>query len=136
MEINIYLNIKKPDSAITSAINEYIKRLSPYCRLNLLCSKKMPSFSLNKNTYNASVVPASSKSPTLSSDEYSAMLSSMMTNRISKINYYIGYEKECTDKAEYFSISSFSLSEQLTATALSEQIYRAYTIMNNITYHK
>ncbi len=136
MEINIYLNIKKTDKKIHSAISEYIKRLSPYCRLNLLYSKKMPSFIRHKNTYNAHVVSAASEIPTISSEEYAAMINTLMTNGISKINYFIGYPNAHPADVKTFSISAPSLSEELTAVALSEQIYRAYTINNNITYHK
>lgn len=136
MEINIYINCKKTDSKIKSAIDEYTKRLSPYCRLNLLCSKKAPSFSPQKNTYQAAVIPTEGNWETISSEDYAALLNNMMANGISKICYYIGYSSEYPKDMNFFSITAPQMSIQLTAAALSEQIYRAYTINNNITYHK
>lgn len=136
MEINIYINCKKKDSKIKSAIDEYIKRLSPYCRLNLLCSKKAPSFNPQKNTYQAAVISANNASVTISSEEYAALLNNMMANGISRICYYIGFSSEYPKDMNFFSITAPQMSTQLTAAALSEQIYRAYTINNNITYHK
>lgn len=136
MEINIYINCKKTDSKIKSAIDEFIKRLSPYCCLNLLCSKKAPSFSPQKNTYHSIITYADQKAETISSEEYAALLNSMMANGISKICYYIGYSSECPADMNLFSITVPQMSPQLTAVALSEQIYRAYTINHNITYHK
>ena len=35
-----------------------------------------------------------------------------------------------------FSLSGFTMSVDLTTVILTEQLYRAYTILNHITYHK
>lgn len=136
MEINIYINCKKTDSKIKSAIDEYSKRLSPYCHLNLLCSKKAPSFRPQKNTYHSVITSADRNAETISSEEYAALLNRMMANGISKICYYIGYASEYPADMNFFSITVPQMSSQLTAVALSEQLYRAYTINNHITYHK
>ena len=54
----------------------------------------------------------------------------------SKINFYIGYDESLTADMENFSLCSVQPSAEMTALLLSEQTYRAYTILNNITYHK
>ena len=54
----------------------------------------------------------------------------------SKIILYIGYDESLTADMENFSLCSVQPSAEMTALLLSEQTYRAYTILNNITYHK
>ena len=45
-------------------------------------------------------------------------------------------EEQARNNLEAFNLSSFTMSPDLTTVVLTEQLYRAYTIMNNITYHK
>ena len=56
--------------------------------------------------------------------------------RRASVNFYIGYDESLTADMENFSLCSVQPSAEMTALLLSEQTYRAYTILNNITYHK
>ena len=38
MDINIYVNQKKINPLCSSAIAEYVKRLSPYCNMKIVCA--------------------------------------------------------------------------------------------------
>jgi 23S rRNA (pseudouridine1915-N3)-methyltransferase len=85
---------------------------------------------------------------TISSTDLADLISNLNLNGFSSINFIIlpdryilldswknlNFAKDTDIK--YFAVSSFNLKGDLTAVVLSEQLYRAYTIMNNITYHK
>lgn len=136
MEINIYINTKRISANIKAAIDEYIKRLSPYCRLNIICSTKLPDISNKPNTYHAYITNPNYTNPTISSTQYAKLINEMMSGGTSKIFYYIGYTANDAPSINYFPIVTPSMSNELTAVSLSEQIYRAFTIINNIAYHK
>ena len=72
----------------------------------------------------------------ISSEDYAARINSLTSSGTSKINFYIGYDESLTADMENFSLCSVQPSAEMTALLLSEQTYRAYTILNNITYHK
>ncbi len=147
MEIMIYVNRKKIDRDFLAAANEYIKRTSPYCRMQIKPSphhnKQITEKSNKTMTY--AVVPGID---TIPSPALADLIQELNVHGISSIEYII-----CRDESDYrqlsavyeaahrttlpcLCLSSFSLSEELAAVVLSEQLYRAYTILNNITYHK
>lgn len=134
MDINIYVNQKKINPLCQKAANEYIKRLSPYCRLSIICKtgKLKPENGHNCRNYTVN----GSGLNTISSEEYALFINNITSNGTSKINYYIGYPDLSFSNFQNFSICTIDISSEMTAVLLSEQIYRAYTIMNNITYHK
>ena len=132
MDINLYVNGKKINPLYKKAIAEYIKRLSPYCSLSLVCAPGRIKFNSGKNNMNFVI----GDTETISSEEFARQINDITTGGVSKINYYIGYPQEQTSGMNTFAICSISPESDMTALLLSEQIYRAYTILNNITYHK
>lgn len=147
MEITIYVNRKKFDRDFLAAAEEYIKRTSPYCRMQLKPSLHRDRLAAGKGgrTMTYAVVPGTD---TITSPALADLIQGLNLHGISSIEYII-----CRDEADYrqlssvyeaahgtalpcFCLSSFSLDEELCAVVLCEQIYRAYTILNNITYHK
>ena len=139
MDINIYVNQKKINPLCSKAIAEYVKRLSPYCTMKVVCAPGHIKYSPGHSSMHFTVFPADSQSSTISSEEFARQINTVTSGGISKLNYYIGYTSEETagiTDMEAFSICTISPSTEMTALLLSEQIYRAYTILNNITYHK
>lgn len=147
MEIIIYVNRKKIDRDFLAAADEYIKRTSPYCRMQIKPSPHRDKQAAGKSgrTMTYAVVPGIN---TITSPALADLIQELNLHGISSIEYII-----CRDEADYrqlssiyeaahgtalpcLCLSSFSLDEELCAVVLSEQIYRAYTILNNITYHK
>ena len=64
-----------------------------------------------------------------------------LTMQTSEITFVIGSSEGLADevkaKADFkLSFSKFTFPHQLMRVILLEQIYRAFTIQNNITYHK
>lgn len=141
MNINLFINEKKLSFDAESAIKEYIKRISPYANMKIFTAEAVLTFDSSKNTKNFLIKPASISEygcSTISSPDFAMLINKMALNGISRINYYIGYKKNELKIAfiEDFAISTMNLSTTILAQALAEQIYRAYTINNNITYHK
>lgn len=150
MNINVYLNLKKLSDDAKDAVNEYIKRISPFACLNVYTSKQVQPPLKASDTKSYIVIPAPASScgcKTISSPDFAKKLNDMAVNGVSRINYYVGYSNEEIYKmipdagkninpTEEFAVSSMYVNDELLAVVLSEQIYRAYTINNNITYHK
>lgn len=132
MEITIHAFCKKTDSDYIAAIEEYSKRTSPFCRLTMKWYKKIKAPQLNKSSKCFKLIPGKE---TVSSEDFCKMINDICLQGYSSIEFIIsnGLETDITDE---FMLSSFSMDNQLTAVALTEQIYRAFTILNNITYHK
>lgn len=140
MEISIYLQTKKMDSLNRSALNEYIKRLSPFTRVSVEMVKCMDEKMIKKifdscSSSNTKLYLVTPSKNTLSSEELAEKINQLNVTGISKIVYII-IPSAIEADFDTLSLSSFSLSDELTAVVLTEQLYRAYTILNNITYHK
>ncbi|MBE5944183.1 MAG: 23S rRNA (pseudouridine(1915)-N(3))-methyltransferase RlmH [Lachnospiraceae bacterium] len=140
MEINLHIQCKKIDKNHKEALEEYIKRLSPWCKVKLYAYKTFSNQNLRKGTKLFFLTPGNH---TLSSPELSDMINTLNIKGYSCIDFFINPKKEFIDSFyekdfsfELFHLSSFDMSHQLTAVVLTEQLYRAYTIQNNITYHK
>lgn len=129
MEIIIHVEAKKIDKHMQLAIDEYVKRTSPFCKVNIKQYKDISKVNLKASSKAYNVLPGSS-SPT--SEGLAKLILDNNLSGISCIEFVIN----STQDIEEFNISSFAMSPDLTTVVLTEQIYRAYTIMNNITYHK
>jgi 23S rRNA (pseudouridine1915-N3)-methyltransferase len=168
MEINIYINRKKIQPECVQAVREYIKRLSPYCSLNVNCQekpevpcdnikvkcfalsriKKSPANYYTENYYNFTEKDIADKSDcnslpdesvhnfSPSSTEFARLINDITLNGCSSLNFYVGYDENITDHMDTFSVATLSLSCDMVTVLLSEQIYRAFTILKGITYHK
>lgn len=135
MEILIHIETKKIDTSYKKAIEEYVKRTSPFCKVSIKTYKNIEKISFNKSSKKYIVIPGKE---TMSSPELADMIQTLNLNGCSCIEFIISENKVISDSSEIskFCISSFGMNVDLNAVVLTEQIYRAYTILNNITYHK
>ena len=135
MEITIHADIRKLDTDYKKALDEYIKRTSPYCKITLKTYKKFSALSLRDSSAKVAIIPGKN---TISSPELADTITNYNLNGISHIEFIVpsSSEYETDDSWSTMNISSFSLNTELTVVVLAEQLYRAYTILNNITYHK
>lgn len=158
LNINIICVGKIKEKFFTSAIEEYSKRLSKYCKLEILelPDEKIPDNAnetiennikekecnnilkhLKKDSY---IIALDLKGKEYSSVEFSKKIESLsMTN--SKITFIIGGSLGLTDKLlsqcdEKICFSKMTFPHQLIRIFLVEQIYRAFKISNNESYHK
>lgn len=134
MEINIYVESKKFDSDYKDAFSEYAKRISVWSKLNLVIVKRIDKVVPKKGALIYRVVPGKDS---ISSTELADKINEINQNGFSCIDFVImPKESGFLSDADTFSVSSFSMCSELTGVVLAEQLYRAYTIQNNITYHK
>lgn len=158
VHINIVCVGKIKEQYLRDAINEYSKRLSKYCNLNIieLQDKKIPDranssiemqvinaeskdiiFHLSKDAYN---ICLDLKGKELSSEGFAEKINDIQLTS-STINFVIGGSLGFNDEVrkvckESICFSKMTFPHQLIRVFLLEQIYRAFKINNNETYHK
>ena len=76
-----------------------------------------------------------------SSEEFAKKLDNIMANGNSTISFIIGgsngLDKAVLNRADLIlSFGKITYAHEIMRICLSEQIYRAFTILNNIAYHK
>lgn len=159
MNISIITVGKLKEKYLKMAIDEYSKRLSRYCKLEIieLQDEKTPENAsekeeelikekegraiLSKIKDNAYVVALDLKGKELTSVELSEFISDCGLRGNSNIVFVIGgslgIAKEVLKRADYkLCFSKMTFPHQLFRVMLLEQIYRSFRIMNNEPYHK
>lgn len=140
MNIQFIILEKKLNATCESALKEYGKRLSRYCKFSYhIVKKEKDGLKFAKSTSSLFCVTSSNNTP--SSEQFSSLIEQIGLSGTSEIVFFIGF---CYDKLmeqipypiQTFSISPLSFSTSLTATVLSEQVYRGYRIMKREPYHK
>ena len=125
-------NLKEKFSRDMAA--EYEKRLSAFCKLNILELKEQ------NHLGDGFVVLCDVASKQLSSENFASHLADV-SQRNSCITFVIGGSFGVNDKVkraanEKISFSQMTFPHNLFRIMLLEQIYRAFTILNGKTYHK
>ena len=142
---------KIKEKYLPDAINEYLKRLSKYTKINLI---EVPdeNFDITKTleTEKKSILKYVSEKDyiitmeiewkVLSSIEFARKIDEIQINN-SNICFIIGGSYGLSDEIKKMSNFKLSFSKmtfphQLFRLILLEQIYRAYKINNNESYHK
>ncbi|NLM49960.1 MAG: 23S rRNA (pseudouridine(1915)-N(3))-methyltransferase RlmH, partial [Clostridiaceae bacterium] len=90
---------------------------------------------------NAYVIALCVEAKQMSSEEFAKTLKTLMDNSVSDIVFIIGgsmgLSEEVKKRANLkLGISQMTLPHQMARLVLIEQIYRAFKILNNETYHK
>lgn len=158
LNINIVCVGKIKESYLRDAISEYSKRLSKFCNLNIveLQDEKLPSKlndsiineiknkecnkiiqSIKKDSY---IICLDLKGKEFSSEEFSQKLDNIALNFNSSITFVIGgtlgLNQETLSLAnEKICFSKMTFPHQLIRVFLLEQLFRAFKISNNETYH-
>jgi 23S rRNA (pseudouridine1915-N3)-methyltransferase len=144
---------KVKEKFFKDAIEEYLKRLSKYTKIDVIEVEDDASgdemISLNsekdrilknikKNDY---VITLDINGEMLDSISLSKKVDNLLSTGHSDITFIIGssygLHREIKDKADYsLSFSKFTFPHQLFRIVLLEQIYRSFKILNNEKYHK
>lgn len=159
MKITIIGVGKIKEKYFSSAIDEYAKRLSRYCKLEIIevTDEKTPDQAseaeenqikkaegtriLKYIKDGAYTIALAIEGTVLSSTELAAKLEQLGINGTSHITFIIGgslgLSHEVLERADYkLSFSKMTFPHQLMRVVLSEQIYRAYRINSGEPYHK
>ena len=160
MNINIIAIGKLKESYLREAAYEYSKRLSGFCKLNII---EIPESRLSENPGEKEIQNALTNEARLieeqinkksalnialciegrqlSSEELSQKISGAGVNGKSTINFIIGssfgISHDVKSKADFkLSMSKMTFPHQLARVLLLEQIYRAFQISSGGKYHK
>ncbi|MBQ6558623.1 MAG: 23S rRNA (pseudouridine(1915)-N(3))-methyltransferase RlmH [Clostridia bacterium] len=158
MNINIICVGKIKEKYFTAAIEEYSKRLSRFSRLNIIevADEKIPDNAsekeceivkskegakiISKLSRDAYVIAMCIEGREISSEglaEKIATISMTASNITFIIGGSLGLSDEVKQRANHkMSFGKITLPHQLMRVVLLEQVYRAFKINNNESYHK
>lgn len=159
MNITIICVGKIKEKYLTDAIKEYSKRLSKYCKLNIIevadeKTDENASDNLNeivkdkegerilKNIKdNSYIITLEIGGKMLSSEELAGKINEITMFENSNITFIIGgslgLSKNISNISNYkLSFSKMTFPHQLMRVILLEQIYRSFRILKNEPYHK
>ncbi|MBO0526540.1 23S rRNA (pseudouridine(1915)-N(3))-methyltransferase RlmH [Clostridium botulinum] len=159
MNISIISVGKIKEKFLKSAIDEYSKRLSKYCKLNIIevTDEKTPdNASLKEENIikekegnlilkhikdTSFVIALDLKGKSITSEEFSNLIEDCRLTGNSTITFAIGgslgLSEQVLSRANYkLSFSKMTFPHQLFRVMLLEQIYRAFRILCKEPYHK
>lgn len=158
LNINIICVGKIKENYLKNAIDEYSKRLSKYCNLKVyeLQDEKLPN-KINSSIMNeikekecnrilehikkdSYVIVLDLKGKEISSQDFSKKIDDIALNFNSSITFVIGGTLGLTDDIlniadEKLCFSKMTFPHQLIRVFLLEQLFRAFKISKNETYH-
>lgn len=150
---------KVKEKAMLSLIDEYKKRLSAYTKVelievkdehipannseadNVIAMKKEGERVLSKIKDNDVVIALDLHGKSMDSESFAKLLEDKQTYESSTLVFVIagslGYSNELISRANVrIKLSDFTFPHQMVKLLLMEQVYRAFMIRNNQTYHK
>ena len=159
MTIKLFVIGKIKENYLKLGIQEYVSRITPYCKLEIIEVNDEP---VKDNPSNAEIEIVKNKEADkilkllktsdylisldlgkkeMDSVEFARFLDKKFEIGGSQISFVIGGSYGLGDKLKERCNDSISLSKmtflhQMTRLILLEQIYRAFKINNNETYHK
>lgn len=158
LNVNIICVGSLKEKFFTDAVNEYKKRLSRYCKFNIIeLSEEKISDQETKAQIDKTLLKEGEKilskigksdyciamcieGKNISSEELSRKLEEISLS-FGTVNFIIGgswgLSDEVKRRADFkLSVSKMTFPHQLFRVMLSEQIYRAFTISSGAKYHK
>ncbi len=137
---------KLKEKYLNDLINDYKTRINKYHKLEIIELKDSNTKQeakeilkhINNNEY---VIPLCINGKELSTLEFKSTIENLLTSGYSNITFIIGgsdgLDEEVINKGNIkISFSKLTYPHGLFRGILLEQIYRAFKIMNNETYHK
>lgn len=158
MKITIVCVGKLKEKYLSAALDEYVKRLQPFCKLEIasIHEEKMPQDPseaernqvLEKETQrlleripeHSYVVLLDLQGKQITSPELAEKMDVLVLQGISHITFVIGgafgYTDSLRKKADFlWSFSKLTFTHQIIRVLLLEQIYRAFKISKGEKYH-
>ncbi len=159
MKITVIAVGKLKEKYLKDGISEYAKRLSRFCDFEIIevADEKAPenlsaaqelnvmkkeAERISKNIKDAGkLIVLDVKGKRMNSVDFSENLRSFFNSGTPRITFVIGgslgLDKQLAEKADLrLSFSDMTFPHQLIRLILTEQIYRAFKIINGETYHK
>lgn len=133
MKFRIIAVGEKIEKTYLNGIKEYAKRLTRYCKIELVhckneevLQKKLPQKSFK--------IKITADGNTVSSEQFTDKINHLGIIGRSDVCIIIGEANTLFD--ENISVSTFDMCVSILTLIVYEQIYRSYRILNNEPYHK
>lgn len=158
MEVNIITVGKIKENYIINGINEYSRRLSSYCNLNIIevkeakidkdnqkaserIKKKEGQRLLDKLPDRGYDIALDASGKPMTSEGLAKSINNLQVQGYSRLNFIIGgslgLSGELLEKVDYsLSLSRMTFTHQMIRLILLEQLYRAFKIKAGEPYHK
>lgn len=145
IKLNVIVVGKLKEKFFTEAVNEYVKRISRFAEVKIIELAEGKSLEtegeeiIKKLT--GTVVVTDVQGTLVSSEDIAKIIKNSALNGKSTISVVIGSSEGLCDKVKKLadhriSFGRVTYPHQLMRVILTEQLYRAMTILNNVTYHK
>lgn len=155
MQIELIVVGKTDSKEVASLVEMYAKRINHYCKFaitilpDLRNTKSLSSRQQNKSegerilallTDSDYVVLLDERGKEFRSMEFAEWVEKRMTSGLKRLVFVIGgpygFSEEVYARANgQISLSRMTFSHQIVRAIFAEQIYRAFTILNNEPYH-
>ena len=155
MDIKLILHGKTEDTYLQEGISKYTKRLKHYISFSEIVipalkntkklrfqdiKQKEGVLLLTKVKSTDTLVLLDERGLSFSSKEFSSFLQKQMNQSVKSLVFVVGgaygFSDEVYKRANYkLSLSKMTFSHQMIRLLFIEQIYRAFTILNNEPYH-
>ncbi len=155
MQIEIWSVGKANDAFIEEGMNYFFQKIKPNCEVTLVvltASKKDISSDVNRNKQlegemvlkrlkpNHYLILLDEKGKMLTSPQWASQMQQMMNTGVKTLVILIGgafgVSDDVKQRAQHtWSLSALVFPHQLVRLIVSEQVYRAFSILNNSPYH-
>ena len=156
MNIKVITLGKIKEKYIRSAIEEFLKRLRPYCSLQIIELHEAPIYSdilaphareleakkiREKIGARSFVIALDINGVELSSEDFAKKINFLLSSGINSIVFVIGsstgLDEDFKNSADFrLSMSKMTFTHQFARLMLLKQLYRTFKILNNEIYHK
>jgi len=144
---------KIKETYLKEAIDDYLKRINKYHKVEIIELKESKTNDINKDLSNEAtniskyikdkdyIIICDKEGNKLSTEELSVELNKTFNNLTNDLIFIIGsshgIDQELKNKADYsISFSNLTFPHQLFRVILLEQLYRVFKVLNNESYHK
>ena len=140
-KVNVICVGKVKEKYIQEGINEFLKRLDPFCKIKIIELKdeglKKESEKL-KEHFGEKTLILDEKGAEFSSTEFAHLIKTLDYDLTLIIGGHDGISEDLKkeNKEKLFSLSKMTFTHEMARLFLIEQIYRAYMINGNRNYHK
>lgn len=158
MKINVVAAGKIKEDYIYNGINEFITRLQPYCRVEILevSDERIPKNAsgaeiemvkaregeriLERLPEDSYLIVLDRRGKPMTSEGLAKSINNLQVRGVSEISFIIGgalgLHKDVLDRADYIlSFSHMTFTHQMIRLILLEQVYRAFKILRGEPYH-
>jgi Uncharacterized conserved protein len=156
MKIRIIALGKIKENFLKEGINEFLKRIKPYCPVEIdelnpieikdenLTQKVLDEEGeniLSRIKPDSYVITLEIQGKQLSSEEFASKINEINISGVNDLVFVIGsscgLSPKVSQRADFrLSVSKMTFLHQFARLILAEQIYRAFKILNGETYHK